>query len=207
MFRFRLQAQLIPLRALTVLALGLALLAAGCEKKPARAVPAVLVPTIETQPDPIAPPLSPLNKEIGEAPDSEPASAPQGDAQKPKPKPHKPVTHKPAPAPPAQPPVVVEAPKQEPPKAAAAPDSAVQITADVPRAAVQTQRQNTENLLHSSEGKLGHIARSLGESEQGMLRQAKNYIDQSNQALQAGDTERAYNLAVKASLLANELTK
>ncbi len=40
-----------------------------------------------------------------------------------------------------------------------------------------------------------------------MLRQARNYIAQSNQALQAGDIERAYNLAVKASLLANELAK
>ena len=79
--------------------------------------------------------------------------------------------------------------------------------ADVPRAAVQSQRENTENLLRKSEGKLGHISRTLGEGEEGMLRQARNYIAQSNQALQAGDIERAYNLAVKASLLANELTK
>jgi hypothetical protein len=40
-----------------------------------------------------------------------------------------------------------------------------------------------------------------------MLRQARNYIAQSTQALQAGDIERAYNLAVKANLLTNELTK
>ena len=207
MLASRLHARLIPIRALMMLALCFALFGVGCEKRPVRAVPAVLAPAIETQPEPVPPPLSPLNKEIGNAPDSEPANAPQADAQKPKPKARKPVTHKTV-----QQPAVVEAPKPEaakpePPKAAAAPDSAVQITADVPRAAVQTQRQNTENLLRSSEGKLGHIGRSLGESEQGMLRQARNYIDQSNQALQAGDTERAYNLAVKASLLANELTK
>ena len=86
-------------------------------------------------------------------------------------------------------------------------DNSAQITADVPRAAVQSQRQNTENLLRNSEGQLGRIARALGDGEQGMLRQARNYIAQSNQALQAGDIERAYNLAVKASLLANELSK
>jgi hypothetical protein len=40
-----------------------------------------------------------------------------------------------------------------------------------------------------------------------MLRQAHNYIAQSNQALQSGDIERAFNLAVKANLLTNELAK
>jgi hypothetical protein len=83
----------------------------------------------------------------------------------------------------------------------------VQITADVPRAAVQSQKQNTENLLRNSEGRLGQLNRNLSEGEQGMLRQARNYIAQSNQALQGGDVERAYNLAVKANLLANELAK
>ncbi len=83
----------------------------------------------------------------------------------------------------------------------------MQITADVPRAAVQSQTQNTRQLLRSSQGKLARITRSLNEAEQGMLRQARNYIAESNQALEAGDIERAYNLAVKASLLANELAK
>ena len=83
----------------------------------------------------------------------------------------------------------------------------MQITADVPRAAVQSQKQNTENLLRNSQGKLGQISRNLSDGEQGMLRQARNYIAQSNQALQSGDVERAYNLAVKANLLANELAK
>jgi hypothetical protein len=83
----------------------------------------------------------------------------------------------------------------------------VQITADVPRAAVQTQRQNTENLLRNSESKLASVTRELRDGEQGMSRQARNYIAQSRQALQSGDVERAYNLAVKASLLANELAK
>lgn len=83
----------------------------------------------------------------------------------------------------------------------------MQITADVPRAAVQTQRQNTEQLLRSSSEKLDHLTRQLNDGEQGMERQARNYIAQSNQALEAGDIERAYNLAVKATLLTNELAK
>jgi len=40
-----------------------------------------------------------------------------------------------------------------------------------------------------------------------MASQARNYITQSNEAMQQGEVERAYNLAVKASLLAEELTK
>lgn len=123
------------------------------------------------------------------------------DEQRPKPKPRKPIIHK-APLQPAP----SEAPRPELPKPIA-PDPSVQITADVPRAAVQSQKQNTEQLLRNSDGKLSHIYRSLSESEQGMLRQARNYIIQSNQALQGGDIERAYNLALKASLLANELAK
>ena len=40
-----------------------------------------------------------------------------------------------------------------------------------------------------------------------MAQQARNYIAQSSEAMHAGDIERAYNLAMKASLLANELAK
>ena len=181
--------------------LCLLLMGLGCEKKPVRAVPAVLAPTIETEPQAVPAPPPPANDNANVPPPT-PANEPQANQQKPKPKPHKPVPRRPVQAP--QQPSVTEAPRVETPKPA---DNSAQITADVPRAAVQSQRQNTENLLRNSEGKLGHISRTLGESEQGMLRQARNYIAQSNQALQAGDIERAYNLAVKASLLANELAK
>jgi outer membrane biosynthesis protein TonB len=185
-------------------ALCLALLAAtGCQRNSARTIPSVLVPTIETQPQPAPPSPNPPDENADATPQEPPANTPPQDADKPKPKPRK-VVHKPVPQPAA--PAVVEAPKPEPPKPAT-PDSAVQITADVPKAAVQSQKQNTENLLHNSEDKLGHISRNLSESEQGMMRQARNYMTQSNQALQGGDIERAYNLAVKASLLANELAK
>jgi outer membrane biosynthesis protein TonB len=205
MFVLRFQAHLISTRTLAALALGLALLLAGCQKKPIRIIPAVLAPAIETQPQP-SPSQNPPDENPGTTPETSPADTQQLDPQKPKPKPRKPIVHKPA-QPTTQPaPAVVETPKPEPQKPTT-PDHSVQITADVPRAAVQSQKQNTENLLRNSEGRLGQINRNLSESEQGMLRQARNYITQSNQALQGGDVERAYNLAVKANLLANELAK
>jgi outer membrane biosynthesis protein TonB len=208
MFSFRFQSHLISTGSLTALALCFAMLATGCQKKPVHAVPAVLVPSIETQPQP-APPPNPPDEKAAPAPETVPASMPPHDEQKPKPKPRntKPVSRKPS----QTAPPIAEAPKPEPAKPEPAelstPDNSVQITAAVPRAAIQSQKQNTENLLRNSEGKLGQISRNLSDSEQGMLRQARNYIAQSNQALQGGDVERAYNLAVKASLLANELAK
>ncbi len=187
-------------RTLTALVLCLALLAAGCVRKPERTAPTVLVPSIEAEPQP-APPQPVSSESANPAPEPAPTTgAAPNNAQKPKPKPRKPAARKPEPTKPA------EQPKPEP-VIPAAPDHSVQITADVPRAAVQSQKQNTEQLLRDSEGKLAGIQRSLGESEQGMLRQARNYITQSNQALQSGEIERAYNLAVKANLLSNELTR
>ena len=199
----RLHARVTRFRTLALLALCMMLIGSGCAKKPVRAVPAVLAPSIETEPQPLPEPEPPPD-ENASAPEPAPASEPTANQQKPKPKPHRPAPRKPVQAP--QQPAVVEPPKQEAPRPAPT-DNSAQISADVPRAAVQSQRQNTENLLHSSEGKLNHITRQMGDSEQGMMRQARNYIAQSNQALQAGDIERAYNLAVNASLQANELAK
>ena len=186
-------------RALTAIALCLSLLAAGCEKKPARATPPVLVPSIEAEPQLAPPPQPAPNENPSPAPAPEPPVAPPSQ-QKPKPK-----AHKPAPKKPAQP--IPAEPSKSEPATPAAPANSAQITAAVPRAALQSQMQETERLLRNSQGRLGAINRSLSEGEQGMLRQARNYIAQSNQALQAGDIERAYNLAVKANLLTNELTK
>jgi outer membrane biosynthesis protein TonB len=199
MFVFRFQA-FIPARTLTAATLCLAMFAVGCEKKPAHATPTVLVPSIEAEPQPALSSEPAPDQDANATSETAPAKTPQSDAQKPKPKPRKPQPKKPVQPAPSEP------LKPEPVKPAA-PDNSVQITADVPRAAVQSQRQNTEQLLRNSQGRLAGLNRSLSEGEQGMLRQARNYITQSSQALQAGDVERAYNLAVKANLLTNELTK
>ena len=191
-----------PTRTLTGLALGLALFAAGCHRKPTFSTPPP-APAIQAQPEPVPEPQPAPSENPSATPEPAPPASDQPDAPKPKPKPK---PRKPVPHPPAQPTPVAPAPT-EPAPAKPAPDNSVQITADVPRAAVQSQTQNAEQLLRSSQGKLARIPRSLSDAEQGMLRQAHSYIAQSNQALQAGDIERAYNLAVKASLLANELAK
>lgn len=204
MFALRLQA-FIPARTSTAAVLCLALLVTACEKKPVRTTPQVLVPSIEAEPQPTPLPQPAQNENASPAPEAAPAATPQSQAQKPKPKPRKPLPRKPAQPTPAQP-SQAEPPKPEPVRPTA-PDDSVQITADVPRAAVQSQMQSTEQLLRSSQGRLASLNRSLSDSEQGMLRQARNYIAQSSQALQSGDVERAYNLAVKANLLTNELTK
>jgi outer membrane biosynthesis protein TonB len=197
---------LIPSRALLGLALCLALLATACGKKIVKSTPPVLIPSIEIPQQP-APEPQPAPAEATAAPEPEPDNPPQKEAQKPRPKPRKPVARKPAPAEPLKPEVAQPVAAKPEPPTPPAPDPSVQITADVPRAAVQSQTQNTEQLLRDSTGKLARLNRSLSGSEQAMASQARNYITQSGQALQAGDIERAYNLAVKASLLANELAK
>ncbi len=198
MFASRFQA-LIPARTLIAVALCLALLATACDKRPVHTTPPVLVPSIEAEPQPAPPPRPAASENPNPAPEPAPATTPSSDEQKPKPKPRKPAPKKPVQPTPAEP------AKPEPAKPA--PGNSAQITAAVPRAAVQSQMQETEQLLRNSQGRLAGINRSLSDSEQGMLRQAHNYIAQSNQALQSGDIERAFNLAVKANLLTNELTK
>lgn len=69
------------------------------------------------------------------------------------------------------------------------------------------QKQNTAQLLASSESSLQNIRRSLSSGEQEMVSQVRSYIAQSRQASTEGDLERAYNLAMKAYLLADELAK
>jgi outer membrane biosynthesis protein TonB len=195
-------ARFLSARTLCVSALCLAFVTAGCEKKVVRtSTPPVLVPSIESSPAPTPEP----QPEPAAAIPTTPPTTPEPESQKPKTKPRKTIVRAPKPAEPAKPePPKPEAAKPaEPPK----PDNSVQITAAVPSSAVQSQTQNTEQLLRNSEGKLNGITRALSESEQSMAKQARNYIAQSRQAIQESEIERAYNLAVKANLLAEELAK
>jgi hypothetical protein len=83
----------------------------------------------------------------------------------------------------------------------------VQIFADLPPATAQNQRRDTESLLQTAESNLKRVTRTLNDDEQTMVRQTRNYITQSRTAMQDGDYQRAYNLAVKAKLLSAELAK
>ncbi len=199
-------------RFCVLLALCCALLAGGCEHKAAKLTPAVLVPAIESAPEPAPEPQTVTTPQaVPAVPEPATATPSAQEAPKPRPKPRKPAVHKPAP------PAVVEAPKPEQPAKPeapqpeashpSAPDNSVQITAAVPASAMQSRTQDTEQLLRSSKAKLEGVNRPLNDSERAMASQARNYIAQSGEAMQQGEIERAYNLAVKASLLADELSK
>jgi len=81
------------------------------------------------------------------------------------------------------------------------------IAAAVPSQQLSQQKQTTADLLDSTEKDLKGLTRGLSHDEQTMLAQIKAYITQSRSATKEGDFERAYNLAMKAHLLADALIK
>lgn len=65
-----------------------------------------------------------------------------------------------------------------------------------------------EQLLRNTETNLTSIGkRQLSSDEDAVVSQIKNFITQSRQALKDNDPARARNLALKANLLSNDLTK
>ena len=85
------------------------------------------------------------------------------------------------------------------------PDTA--ITAALPSAQVTKQKEETAQIVDSTENSLKNLARPLSEEEKGMKTQIESYIQQSRKATTDGDFERALNLAKKAQLLAEALFK
>jgi len=70
------------------------------------------------------------------------------------------------------------------------------------------ERATTDQLLHSTQDNLNKIAgKTLTSSQQEMITQIQQFVQQSKTALAAGDTERGRNLAMKAHLLSDELVK
>jgi hypothetical protein len=68
------------------------------------------------------------------------------------------------------------------------------------------QTENTKQLLAASDANLNKISsRPLSASQQDTVKQTKSYMDQAKKALDDGDLQRAYNLALKANLLSAEL--
>jgi hypothetical protein len=86
-------------------------------------------------------------------------------------------------------------------------EPAVQITGGEGAAQAQ-QRSTTDQLLGSTEDNLKKIAgRPLTAEQQDMVSQIRQYMEQSKEAVTAGDTERGRMLAQKAQLLSDELVK
>jgi len=70
------------------------------------------------------------------------------------------------------------------------------------------QRFTTDQLAQATDANLKKIAElSLTASQQEIVGQIKQFMEQSKAALAAGDLERGHNLAMKAHLLSDELLK
>ena len=81
------------------------------------------------------------------------------------------------------------------------------IAAAVPNAQMAQQRDDTTRLVDATENALKGINRPLNDDEKAMRSQIQSYLQQSRKASTEGDFERAFNLAKKAQLLAEALTK
>jgi len=68
------------------------------------------------------------------------------------------------------------------------------------------QSEKTKQLLAASDLNLNKISgRQLTPTQQDTVKQIKSYMEQSRNARDDGDVQRAYNLALKANLLSAEL--
>jgi hypothetical protein len=83
----------------------------------------------------------------------------------------------------------------------------IQLIGGTPAEQASNQR-STEQLSAATEENLKTIAeRKLTPSQQEMVNQVKQFLEQSKTAVAAGDLERGHNLARKAQLLSEELLK
>ena len=83
----------------------------------------------------------------------------------------------------------------------------VQFTPRLTAKQQSDQQQKIANLLSATDANLRKVAgRELRSSEEEMAKQIRVYMEQAKQASEAGDLQRAHNLASKANLLSIELT-
>lgn len=185
----------------------------GCKKKkPAVPPPEAQAPAI-TQPEPAAKPPVPAasepNRPQPEPTQPETAPAATAPAPKPKTKPRN-TAKKTVPPPAAEKPA--ETPAEKPPAKTVVTEGGTQpatpqLSASMPRDKVIHQKLDTNQLLEATDYNLKSISRTLNTEEQAMLQHIRSYMQQSRDATKEGDTERAYNLALKAHLLSDELIK
>jgi len=87
-------------------------------------------------------------------------------------------------------------------------DPAVNISPSVTQQQASSQRQNSGQLLAGTDANLKRISgHQLTTSQQDMVKQIQQYMEQAKAAGDAGDLEREHNLALKANLLSEELVK
>jgi hypothetical protein len=87
-------------------------------------------------------------------------------------------------------------------------DPVVQLAPGMSPEQATSQRQNTSQLLAASDANLKQISsRQLNSTQQDSISQIRKYMEQAKTAEQAGDLDRARNLASKALLLSDDLVK
>jgi hypothetical protein len=87
-------------------------------------------------------------------------------------------------------------------------DPTVQLSPGVSPETASRQRQSTSLLLSTTENNLKATAgRQLSSSQQDTVTQVREYMKQAKASADAGDSQRAHNLAFKAKLLSDELAK
>jgi hypothetical protein len=70
------------------------------------------------------------------------------------------------------------------------------------------QQQDTSRLLAAADANLKKLSgQALGANQQAAVKQVKTYMQQSRSATQSGDIQGAHNLALKAQLLSEDLSK
>jgi hypothetical protein len=185
----------------------------GCflkKKKPAVPAPQAQAPSVAPAPQPATQPPPPAasepNRPQPDAASSEATAAPPAQpVTKPKPKRNH-VAKKPAP-PPAPAPAPEKPSRTVVEQGGARPATGPQLSASLPHDTAIHQRLNTAQLLEATEYNLKTVSRALTADEQAMVQHIRSYMQQSREATKDGDVERAYNLAMKAHLLSDELIK
>ena len=87
-------------------------------------------------------------------------------------------------------------------------DPTIQFSPGLTQQQASAQRQNTGQLLASTDANLKKISdRQLTPAQQDAVNQIRRYMEQAKTADAAGDLQRAHNLAFKARLLSDELTQ
>src|SRR6266581_2647293 len=85
-------------------------------------------------------------------------------------------------------------------------DPTIQFSPGLTQKQASAQRQNTSQLLASTDADLRKISnRQLTPAQQDALNQSRRYIEQAKTADASGDLQRAHNLAFKARQLSDEL--
>lgn len=87
-------------------------------------------------------------------------------------------------------------------------DTSQQLSPGLSEQQASSQRQTIELLLVDTAANLKKLAgRQTTPSQEDTMSQVRQYVQQAKTAADAGDIERAHNLAVKAHLLSEELAK